>query len=238
MLRITELIVSDEAGGIPASGDDAVHAVAFLGDASGDGRYTGFDASMIARVSVGLDAGFDNYPLIDPSIIGDTTNNGALTALDAAFVARKAVGLEQNQIPNLPDLGMVVAPPPSFSRQANTVTYIDSNSKQAGDVISAWDILGAPPSGANESVAANFATELDSKRQRRADLVDLAISAHDLPRRSALVPSNFELRYTGDLRTAQSHWADGQSDEQAALQTSDLDFDEFLDQVASERNGF
>ena len=60
------------------------------------------DASYIARVSVGLDTGFDAFDLTDPVVIGDVTGNGTLSGMDASYVARKSVYLPQPKIPDLP----------------------------------------------------------------------------------------------------------------------------------------
>ncbi|NQV25187.1 MAG: VCBS repeat-containing protein [Rhodopirellula sp.] len=102
--------VSSNDGAIVVRGDDAVQTVAFLGDASGNQGYSGFDASKIARVAVGLDSGFDAYPTIDPVIIGDASGNGGLSGFDASKVARKAVGLPE---PSIPDIPVVVAARPA-----------------------------------------------------------------------------------------------------------------------------
>jgi hypothetical protein len=87
---------------IPVLGDSAVLVAGYVGDATGNGTYSGMDATYIASVSVGLTSGFDAYPLIDPVIIGDATSSGTLSALDAAFVAQKSVGLARPEIPDLP----------------------------------------------------------------------------------------------------------------------------------------
>jgi len=109
LLRIDQLQLN--GGLLPAIADDAVQVTALIGDVNGSGDYSGLDASLIARVSVGLDSGFDEFGAIDPRIIGDVTGNGRLSALDASFVARKAVGLEQESIPDIPSL---LPPPPQF----------------------------------------------------------------------------------------------------------------------------
>ncbi|MGE5608133.1 MAG: Ig-like domain-containing protein, partial [Bacillota bacterium] len=80
MLKLVDLKVNDK----PALGDTAVQAVAYFGDASGNQRYGGLDAALIANAAVGACSGFDAYPLIDPLIIGDVTGNGSLGGLDAA----------------------------------------------------------------------------------------------------------------------------------------------------------
>ena len=89
-------------GSVPAVADDAVHVVAFLGDASGDGIYTGLDAQRISRVAVGLDPGFRQWPLADPLIIADVTGDNQLSGFDSLTVARQAVSITQSTIAPLP----------------------------------------------------------------------------------------------------------------------------------------
>ena len=97
----------------PAIADAAIHKVAFVGDASGNARYFGLDPSLISRVVVGLDSGFDAYRLTDPRVVADVTGNGTLTSLDASYVARETIGgsLDREEIPPLP--GVLPPIPPA-----------------------------------------------------------------------------------------------------------------------------
>jgi hypothetical protein len=101
-LDVTSLRVNE--GGVSATADDAVHAVAYFGDTTGNGDYSGLDAVQIARVVVALDTGYQAYPLVDPVVIGDVTGNGDLSGLDAVLVAQEVVGLDPAEIPPLPSL--------------------------------------------------------------------------------------------------------------------------------------
>ncbi len=107
VLDVTDVEIN--GGAISARADDALHLVAFLGDATGNGKdypgvnaYSGLDAQRVARVAVGLDSGFQAYPTIDPVIVGDVTGNGVLSGLDAQRIARESVGLDPPEIPPLP----------------------------------------------------------------------------------------------------------------------------------------
>ncbi|MCA9247535.1 MAG: aspartyl protease family protein [Planctomycetales bacterium] len=119
-------------GAIPARGDLAVHIVGALGDASGNGDYSGLDASLTARLAVGLDAGLDEYERFDPMLIADVSGDGTISALDAAFIARRAVGLEQPEIPNLVDpvnlVGANTVGPMSAALSAADLTEDDTQS--------------------------------------------------------------------------------------------------------------
>ncbi len=91
--------------------DAAIHVSGFIGDATGDGIYTGLDAQRISRVSVGLDPGFRQWVLVDPLIVGDVNGDNQLTGLDALQIARQAVGITQSNIPVLPAVTPVIVGP-------------------------------------------------------------------------------------------------------------------------------
>lgn len=98
-------------GSIPAAGDSALGVTAFVGDATGDGTYSGTDAAYVSRVLQQLDSGFDAYQNIDPFVIASVTGGSTLGVTDAAWIARKSVGLQQDEIPDLPPAqGAPVAP--------------------------------------------------------------------------------------------------------------------------------
>jgi hypothetical protein len=118
LLDLYDLQVTDSAAApVAAKADDALHAVAYLGDATGNEEYSGLDSQRVARVSVGLDSGFDVYSLIDPTIIGDATGNGNLSGLDAQRIAQEAVGLDPWEIAPIPQ-AVRLADPSSRSRQS------------------------------------------------------------------------------------------------------------------------
>lgn len=93
--------------GLAFASDPGLVAIAFSGDASGNGRttpakpYSSLDASWIQRVVVGLDSGFDAYGRIAPALIADTTGNGSLSSLDASRLQQRVVGLPVNTFPEL-----------------------------------------------------------------------------------------------------------------------------------------
>jgi hypothetical protein len=87
---------------IPAVGDDGVHAVVFLGEASGDGVYTSADSVLISRVAAGADTGFATYPVLDPVIAADITGDGRVTAADATALNLYLAGTSVPQVPTWP----------------------------------------------------------------------------------------------------------------------------------------
>jgi hypothetical protein len=88
-------------------GDPAIHKNTYLGDADGNGIYTGFDSALVARVVVGLDSGFDAHTWTDPVIVADVVDSGKLTGIDTTLIAQKSVGLPTPQIPVLPGIPLV-----------------------------------------------------------------------------------------------------------------------------------
>ena len=93
-------------------GDQAIHAVAYLGDADGNGRLNGTDAARISQAvanSYGINSGFGRYPLVDPVIIGGVNsegstsarnqNNRTLSGQDAALVSQFVANDPTPQIP-------------------------------------------------------------------------------------------------------------------------------------------
>ena len=55
----------------PAAAVSSVHVAAYLGDATGNGAYSGLDAQRVARVSAKLDRGFAHYPIFDPVVVAE-----------------------------------------------------------------------------------------------------------------------------------------------------------------------
>lgn len=100
VVKLTNVLVNE--GILEAAGDYAIHKAAYLGDVDGDGMYLAYDSSLISRVVVDLDGGFDAHDWTDPTIVGDTTGNGDLSGLDSSYVLEKTVGLPRVEIPDLP----------------------------------------------------------------------------------------------------------------------------------------
>lgn len=112
-IRIQNLSINE--GIIGSVADQALHKVVFVGDASGSGNYTGFDASLISRVLVGIDTGFESYDDTDPLIIADVTQDGTISGLDSSLVNREALNrtgdpLQVLEIPPVPAGAVSQAP--------------------------------------------------------------------------------------------------------------------------------
>jgi hypothetical protein len=100
VLDISNIVLN--SGALPARDDDALHVVAYFGDASGNGAYSAQDASLISRLAVGLDGGLQLYRLLDPVVIADITGNGAVSAADTSLILQVAVGISTPEVPLLP----------------------------------------------------------------------------------------------------------------------------------------
>ncbi len=116
LVRISNLVVTDTTQAVvPATADDAIHAIAYLGDTTGNGQYSGLDAQRAARVGVGLDGGLEAFPIVDAAIIADVTGDGSISGLDAQRIAQEAVGLDSTEIPPIVQpLRQAEPPKPGF----------------------------------------------------------------------------------------------------------------------------
>ncbi len=112
VLKLGNVAVNVQSGASVVStaavGDYAIHKDTYLGDADGNGIYSGFDSALVARVVVGLDTGFDAHSWTDPVIVADVVGSGKLSGIDTTLIAQKSVNLPTPQIPDLP--GIALAP--------------------------------------------------------------------------------------------------------------------------------
>ena len=105
--------------------DDGLHLAAYLGDTSGNAKYSTLDVQRIQRAVLRMDSGFGAYPLIDPVVVADINGNGALSSLDAQRVLSEVMGLDRAEIPAIP--------------QGMTLTFSGPD-----PVVSAASVAGAP----------------------------------------------------------------------------------------------
>jgi hypothetical protein len=108
--------VALNSGSVAAATSDALHLVAYVGDADGNGSYSSNDAVLITRVLLSTDTGFAAYPLVDPVVVGDTDGSGFIPA-DAALQTNEAgVGFPTASLASPP-----VPPGVTFQPIANNV---------------------------------------------------------------------------------------------------------------------
>ena len=105
--------VSINAGQLASTWDDAIHVVAYLGDADGSGHDTSkdvyssldaFEIFEVGKAGPNSGRGFAAYPMIDPMVIGDVTGNGTLSPLDCSHIQEEVLGL-MRLAAGLPDRG-------------------------------------------------------------------------------------------------------------------------------------
>lgn len=99
-------------GTVAAVADDAVQVVAYFGDTTANGTYSGSDASRIARLAVGIDSGLEEYLLLDPFILADITGFGGISGSDTSRIQQAAAGVASPEIPlPLPTVSLVQGGP-------------------------------------------------------------------------------------------------------------------------------
>lgn len=94
--------ISLNAGSIPALDDDAVHVVAYFGDLTANGTYSGSDATGIARLVVNAISGIAAFKLLDPAIMADITGAAGISSSDTTRVLQRSTGVNVAEIPPLP----------------------------------------------------------------------------------------------------------------------------------------
>ena len=70
-------------GDLTGAGDTAIHQVTLLGDISGDGTVSNYDAYLVALASTGLTRNFAAYPDVDPLAVGDLNEDETVSTFDA-----------------------------------------------------------------------------------------------------------------------------------------------------------
>jgi len=106
VLTVSNVVVKTASMTLPSLGNSAVHLVAYVGDADGNGIYTsGGDAVELTRVHLQSDSGFPAYPLIDPVILGNVDNpDVGVFSGDAAFeISTLSVGSTPNFVAPKPN---------------------------------------------------------------------------------------------------------------------------------------
>jgi hypothetical protein len=94
--------IAINGGSIPSVGGDAIHLVAFVADADGNGSYSSNDAVLITRVALQTDSGFAAYPLVDPVIVADSNGDGFISANAALQAGDASVGFPTLTLANPP----------------------------------------------------------------------------------------------------------------------------------------
>jgi autotransporter-associated beta strand protein len=189
LLTLSNLSVN--GGGIAAVGVNALHLVAFAGDADGSGSYSSADAVAITRAGLQVDSGFVAYPLVDPVIVADTDGSGFIPA-DAALQANEVgVGFPANNIPPLPPPPLSVLP---ISNNVDPTLSLAAVSTASAVSVSV-NLDDAHPAGSTGLVRATLAL--------RYDPAQFAVSAADIRAGSLLRGGAWTVQPIIDAATAQ-----------------------------------
>ena len=124
--------VSLNQGSLALATSDAVHLVAYAGDADGSGTYSSKDALLITRVVLQTDSGFSAYPLVDPVIVADTDGSGFIPSDAALQVNEAGVGVPTQNlaIPPIPSGVHFMALAEHAPLTARTVTEVFGSTAQ------------------------------------------------------------------------------------------------------------
>jgi autotransporter-associated beta strand protein len=186
---------SINGGATPVTTSDALHLVAYVGDADGNGTYTSGDAVLVTRAVLQTDSGFVAYPLVDPTIVGDTDGSGFIPADAALQVNEAGVGFPTANLP--------VPPIPSgvnFVTVANNVDPSVTLPRQLfigpdGTVTVPVNLVDAHPAGSTGLIEAHLALTYDPNT--------FAVSAADVHLGSLLVGGAWTVLPTIDPTTGQ-----------------------------------
>jgi len=99
LLNLEGVDLASAAGSISVVGAQSIFKDMNFGDANGDGRINGSDASLVSRIGAHLDSGFFAAPLTDPVVVGDVSGDGKVNSQDAADISRYGAHLPVPQIP-------------------------------------------------------------------------------------------------------------------------------------------
>ena len=155
VLQISSVV---NGGAIPTINDNALEAVAFLGNVSGNGSYSSLDSGLLLNVSSGADAGFASFPTLDPAILGDLNGNGVIDSGDAVQLnQRNSAGSNPAFVPHYPG-----APSNTQSGPDPTLSIPGVLSVSAeGTVLVPVNIDDAKPTGSSGMMVAQLALRYD-----------------------------------------------------------------------------
>jgi hypothetical protein len=162
--------VSLNGGTIPVATGDALHLVAYVGDADGNGVYSSNDAVLITRAALQADSGFAAYPLVDPVIVADIDGSGFIPADAALQVNEAGVGFTTANLPSPPiPSGTVFVP---IANNVDPALSLASQIGADGILTVTVNIDDAQPAGSTGLTAGHLALTYDPRQ--------LSVSADDI----------------------------------------------------------
>jgi hypothetical protein len=193
LLQLTN--VSLNGGSVPVVAGNALHLVAYVGDADGNGSYSSNDAVLTTRVLLSTDAGFAAYPLVDPVIVADTDGAGFIPA-DAALQANEAgVGLPTANLTKPPTPPGVVFQPVANNVDPSISIPSDPQVGPDGTITGSVNIDDAHPLGSTGLIRGHLALTYDPNM--------FTVSATDVHPGSLLAGGDWSIVPTIDQTTSQ-----------------------------------
>ncbi len=89
LLQLESITLND--GNLEVIGDNGILQTAYIGDVNHDAIYSHADAALISHLAVGINSGFDDFALNDPSIIADVNSDGVISAFDSYLIATQDI---------------------------------------------------------------------------------------------------------------------------------------------------
>jgi N-acetylneuraminic acid mutarotase len=163
LLHLSNVLLN--GGTIPVTTSDALHLVAYVGDADGNGGYSSNDAVLLTRVGLQSDSGFAAYPLVDPVIVGDTDGSGFIPADAALQINEAGVGFPTATLPSpaIPS-GLVIQPIANNVDPTLTLGTGGQGQETSGTVTVAVNLDDAHPAGSTGLIEAHLALIYDPRQ--------------------------------------------------------------------------
>ena len=139
LLHLSSVLLN--GGTIPVATCDGLHLVAYVGDANGDGAYSGDDALRITRVILQTDSGFAAYPRVDPVIVADTDGSGFIPSDAALQVNEAGVGVPTANLP-IPPIPVGVHFEAHADRVVSPVAPASTSAKGTPPALAVLDAIG------------------------------------------------------------------------------------------------
>jgi uncharacterized repeat protein (TIGR03803 family) len=196
LLHLTGVALN--GGTILVTTSDALHLVAYVGDANGDGAYSSDDAVKVTRAALQLDSGIAAYPLVDPVIVADTDGAGYVPPDAALQVNEAGVNFPTANLPSPPlPAGVVFQPIGNNVDPTLGLELRDQSSEQSkgGIVTAAVNLDDADPAGSTGLLRGHLALSYDPRQ--------FTVSASDVHLGSLLAGGGWSVTPTIDPATGQ-----------------------------------
>lgn len=161
-----------------------MHVNTYFGDLGRNGLYDSFDVQQASRMALRLDTGFQQHPLLDPTILADFNGNSRVDSFDVQQLSRLALRLPVSAAPDLPsplptttDTARLIADPPA--KEAPPRADVDgSGAVDAQDVAFAVYYFNRSANGVAPAEAQG--KKLDLNGDQSFDAADVLLAITDV----------------------------------------------------------